>query len=92
MGCGSQERKHIFPTARKLLAAGWMRFLLTLITGQRVIGIRGKYGYVDSKGAIAIPPQFDQAFDFDKGLATVRIGDQYGYIDFSGKYVWTPSR
>jgi hypothetical protein len=30
--------------------------------------------------------------DFHKGLAFVTTGDRcYGYIDRSGKYVWTPT-
>lgn len=53
--------------------------------------MRGKYGYINSLGKIVIPLQFDQAFDFSNGLATVRIDEKYGYIDFSGKYVWHPT-
>jgi hypothetical protein len=43
-----------------------------------------------------IEPQLDSAEKFTDGLAMVQIGEdrnnpKYGYIDKTGKYVWTPS-
>lgn len=38
-----------------------------------------------------INPQFEEAFDFNGGLAEVRVGDARGYIDRNGKFVWKPS-
>ncbi len=37
-----------------------------------------------------IEPQFDGAFPFDGGLADVRVGDKYGFIDKTGKFVIEP--
>jgi uncharacterized lipoprotein YddW (UPF0748 family) len=39
---------------------------------------------------MAIPPQFDQADSFSEGLARVRIGDKWGYIDQTGQFVISP--
>jgi hypothetical protein len=34
-----------------------------------------------------IPPQFDNALIFQEGLAGVRIGKKYGFIDKAGKII-----
>lgn len=43
-----------------------------------------KWGYIDSKGALVIAPQYDEAKPFSEGLAAVRVGKQWGYIDGAG--------
>jgi hypothetical protein len=43
-----------------------------------------KWGYIDHGGVNATTPYLDMAFSFSEGLARVRIGDKYGYIDQSG--------
>lgn len=48
---------------------------------------RGKFGYMDETGRVAIKPQFDKAYPFTEGLAAVSIGDKAGFIDPSGKEV-----
>ena len=48
---------------------------------------RGKFGYIDETGRIAIKPQFDQAYPFTEGLAAVSIGSKLGFIDTAGKVV-----
>ncbi|HMQ78646.1 MAG TPA: WG repeat-containing protein [Ignavibacteria bacterium] len=47
----------------------------------------GLYGYIDSTGAVVIPPKFKGAGEFSEGLAPVRENGYYGYIDVTGKYV-----
>ena len=37
-----------------------------------------------------IIPQFDRASPFSEGLALVKIGDKYGYINKEGQYVINP--
>ncbi|MBI1929008.1 WG repeat-containing protein [Candidatus Poribacteria bacterium] len=39
---------------------------------------------------MVIKPQFDDAGFFDEGVARVKTGNRYGYIDKNGKYVWKP--
>jgi len=41
----------------------------------------GGWGYIDTTGKWFIEPQFDDAGDFSEGLAVVRIGYQYRYIN-----------
>src|SRR5512146_1483082 len=38
-------------------------------------------------GRIVVEPQFDEAAIFSEGLASVRTGARYGYIDTSGTIV-----
>jgi hypothetical protein len=46
-----------------------------------------KHGYADAKGKIVIPAQFDEAGNFKDGVAMVRLGEQRGLIDHTGKFV-----
>ena len=39
---------------------------------------------------VVIQPQFDQVKGFSEGLAAVRLGDKWGYIDKTGKLVILP--
>lgn len=51
----------------------------------------GKVGFINSAGKIAIPPQFDVGWfaeeDFVESLSPARRGENWGYIDRSGKWV-----
>lgn len=50
------------------------------------------YGYINKKGEWKINANFDEASDFDHGVAVVRIGDDYGAINKDGAYVVPLSR
>jgi WG containing repeat len=44
-----------------------------------------KLGYIDKKGTVVIQAKlFDQGFNFSEGLATVKLGDKWGYINKKG--------
>jgi hypothetical protein len=57
-------------------------------------------GFIDAKGDVRIPPQYEEAEDFSEGLAAVQVStwqegynttkDRYGYIDRSGAVVIKP--
>lgn len=44
-----------------------------------------KWGYVDENGDVRIPPQYDYAAGFNKGVALVIKADKIGYIDKSNQ-------
>jgi hypothetical protein len=57
--------------------------------------VDGKVGFIDSRGAIVIPPQFFPVADmahFAEGLAPVIGPDGSGYIDAWGRFVIGPYR
>ena len=47
----------------------------------------GKWGYVNKKGKLVIPVQYDDANYFSVGLACVKKNDKYGFIDSSGNQI-----
>jgi hypothetical protein len=47
-------------------------------------------GYIDKTGKTVIEPQFDDAYSFSEGLASVEINGKLGYIDKTGKVVIKP--
>lgn len=51
----------------------------------------GKWGFIDRRGRIAIPPRFDRAEGFSEGLASVQEGGTLGYVDAAGRMVLVPS-
>lgn len=50
----------------------------------------GKWGYVNEKGLVEIPYQFDEAMPFINEYGIVKLNDQYGLIDKKGKYISNP--
>lgn len=56
--------------------------------GRAAVLALDKYGYIDQRGNMVIPPRFRYATQFSEGLAAVTIADeQAGYIDRTGKTV-----
>ena len=50
--------------------------------GTCVIG--GLWGFVNRNGEIVINPKYDYVFNFSEGIAAVKVGDKYGFIDTIG--------
>lgn len=51
-------------------------------------GDNGKWGFANSEGMIVINAEYDQADYFtERGIALVKKGDKYGFIDTTGKIV-----
>lgn len=49
------------------------------------------WGYIDDRGRMAVPPQYEYALDFqDNGLAIVQRRGKQGVIDRAGRYVVPP--
>ncbi|MFN9601746.1 MAG: WG repeat-containing protein [Dolichospermum sp.] len=60
--------------------------LLLAVPKLVAVRLNGKYGYV-SGGKLVIPCQFGFANDFSEGLASVRKGAKWGFINTIGKLV-----
>jgi hypothetical protein len=50
------------------------------------------YGYLDKSGRMAIPNRYDDATDFDHGLARVLTRAGFAYIDTKGNVVWQSAK
>ena len=46
-----------------------------------------KWGYINLKGEVVIPPQYDEAYLFSDGIACVMIDGKYGFINKIGETV-----
>jgi hypothetical protein len=51
---------------------------------------KGRKGYLNSRGEVAIPPQFDNISDFEDGTAVVSVDGKYGIIDTDGRFLVPP--
>jgi len=51
---------------------------------------RPKVGYIDKTGSYVIPPQFDDARDFEWDIAAVEVDKKWGFIDKTGHFVIEP--
>ena len=50
----------------------------------------GKWGYIDKKAAYVINPQFEDAAEFNEGVAVVKNNGKWGLIDEKGAYLIQP--
>ena len=51
----------------------------------------GKWGFIDTEGAVHIDFQFDDALSFGQHLAAVKVGDLWGYVSLQGEVVIEPA-
>lgn len=45
----------------------------------------GKWGYIDSKGKVVVPFEYESAWNFSEGLALVQKGGKWGFINEQGR-------
>ncbi len=50
----------------------------------------GRWGYIDTTGAIAVAPRFNRAFRFSEGLALVEADSGFGFIRGDGSFAVSP--
>ena len=59
--------------------------------GITAIQYKGKWGYIDRNGYVIVEPQYDEvSWSFSEGLAYVKNGNTFFYIDSSGQKVIGP--
>ena len=51
------------------------------------VRVKDKWGFIDPTGKLVIKPQFDDADQFSEGLASVRQGTRWFYINLRGQKV-----
>ena len=51
------------------------------------VRIGKKYGYINNKGDVVIPVEYDYTHSFSEGLASVVKDGKYGFVDMSGNVV-----
>ena len=49
-----------------------------------------KWGYINQAGSLVIPTRFDDARNFEQGLAAVQVKGEWGFINKQGEYVIEP--
>jgi hypothetical protein len=73
-----------------LYKIGPVKFVGQFEDGLARYEVNGKTGYINTRGEVAIEPQFDPGLPFSEGLAVVQVGKLYGFIDRSGSWAVTP--
>lgn len=58
--------------------------------GLHPMRIKDKWGYVDGEGNIVIEPVYDEAKEFQEGLAAVSMDGFWGFIDIEGRTISEP--
>ncbi|EGQ2639350.1 WG repeat-containing protein, partial [Campylobacter coli] len=54
------------------------------------VELNRRWGFIDRSGKFVIEPKFDDAWNFNEGLAGVELNGKWGFIDKSGKIVIEP--
>jgi len=58
--------------------------------GYAAVKSGGKWGFIDTSGAVVIGFWFDDALSFGQHLAAVKVGEFWGYISIYGHVVIEP--
>jgi hypothetical protein len=54
------------------------------------VRIGEKWGFINTKGEMAIAAEYDVAYMFAEEMAAVKVADEWGYINISGEMVIEP--
>lgn len=95
---GVANGPYIEATGKKVLDTGFYRnwdFSEGLAVAMREDTDK-KWGYIDTSGNFAIPPQFntwreDYVWPFSGGFAKIKVKGLYGFIDHAGKFAILPT-
>ncbi|MDF2486042.1 MAG: repeat-containing protein, partial [Herbinix sp.] len=61
---------------------------ITLFPASKQVDGTVKYGYIDRTGAFVLEPTYDDASDFNEGVAIVRTGENQKVIDTTGAVIF----
>jgi tetratricopeptide (TPR) repeat protein len=64
--------------------------LISLPTMENFSLLKLKCGFQDQSARIVVPPQFDDCQLFSQGLAAIKVGEKWGYINWAGRMVIQP--
>lgn len=59
--------------------------------GLAAVKLKGKWGYINTKGNLIIRPTYDEAENFYKGMAWIKKNKLWGLIDYNNKYLIEPT-
>jgi hypothetical protein len=66
---------------------GFITAMTRFSDGLAKVKLNGRYGYINKKGKLVIPAEYQRADDFSEGLAHVYSHEKAGYIDRQGRLV-----
>jgi hypothetical protein len=95
---GVSDGPYIDATGKKVLDTGFYRnwnFSEGLAVAMREDTDK-KWGYIDTRGNFAIPPQFNTSLEdyvspFSDGFARIQVKGLYGFIDHTGRFAILPT-
>ncbi len=80
----------------KLVIDTPLSFAPEFSSGLIPVEINGKWGYANTQGEMVVKAEFYRTWPFRNGLGEVWVSPNpnttVGYIDKTGKYVWSPKR
>ena len=83
--CDGQRSYHMDLTGEEVFL-GNFKYAGRFSTGLATVSLDGvKWGYIDREGTMVIKPQYDGAYPFSEGLALVKRGEEWLFIDRNGK-------
>lgn len=83
--CGYYDRH----TEEQVIAPQFERAML-FKDGLAPVRLKGRFGYIDTKGEMVIKPQYDLAGSFYQGLAEVLVNGKAGVINRKGEMIVEP--
>lgn len=91
-----RKTKSLLNTTLRRITGSFFLLIVTIqphLEGQNWLSIatqKGKTGFIDESGKWKIKPVFNEVTGFHNGLAAVRSGNLWGYINNRGDYVIPP--
>ncbi len=81
MGFINKSGKEVI--SQKYKGVMWTQFS----NGRALVFKNNKWGYIDLKGKLVVPQEYDFAREFENGLSIVGYANKFGVIDINGKVI-----